>query len=395
MIFQKAAGRQCREGARMMAQAEHESTCFQTEDLAVGYQGKALVSGISLSLQPGKILTLVGPNGCGKSTLLKTIVRQLERVGGVIYIDGKAASQVNPTEFSKVLAMVLTDRPKTELMSCRDVVSTGRYPYTGRLGILSQQDWEEVDMAIELVQAREISEQDFMCISDGQKQRILMARALCQETKILVLDEPTSFLDVHFKQEILTMIRMLAREKQLAVIMSLHEPDLMRFISDTVACIRDGRIDRLGPPEEIFKDDYVEKLYQIEDGTFDPLTGTVSLRLSQGEPRVFVIGGGGDGVGVCNRLQRENVPFAAGILQENDVEYHAVKALTEYVICAEAFSMPTQDQITQAKQQIDQCEFTLCPLTHFGEQNACNAQLKAYAAEQGKLREIEEWLRSL
>lgn len=171
--------------------------------------------------------------------------------------------------------MVMTERLRTELMSGREVVASGRYPYTGRFGILSKEDWAKVDEAIALVHAGEVQDQDFMKISDGQRQRLMLARAICQDTKILILDEPTSYLDMGFKMDILTNIRMLARDKKMAVIMSLHELDLAQKVSDTVACVRGDRIDRIGTPEKIFAGNYVQELYGVADQSFDPVTGQI------------------------------------------------------------------------------------------------------------------------
>ena len=179
-------------------------------DLTVGYDRIPLIKNINLGVRPGEILTLIGPNGSGKSTILKTITKQLKTIGGSVFLGKESMRELTDSEISRHLSMVMTERIHTELLSGRDVVATGRYPYTGRLGILSQQDWKKVDEAIALVHAGEVQQQDFRRISDGQRQRLMLARAICQDTQVLILDEPTSYLDMGFKLDILTTIRMQA-----------------------------------------------------------------------------------------------------------------------------------------------------------------------------------------
>ena len=315
------------ENSNFRKENEGEFSAFSTEHLTVGYDKMPLIKDVNLQVRPGEILTLIGPNGSGKSTILKTITRQLKQIGGTVYLGKETMRGMGDNEVSRRLSMVMTERVRTELMSGREVVASGRYPYTGRLGILSPEDWEKVDEAIALVHAKEVQEQDFMKISDGQRQRLMLARAIAQDTKILVLDEPTSYLDMGFKLDILANIRLLARERNLAIVMSLHELDLAQKISDTIACVKGDRIDRIGTPEEIFAGDYVQKLYGVAKENFDPLTGQVFFPKNAQAPKVFVIGGGGAGIPVYHCLQRQNIPFAAGILQENDVEFAAAKAM--------------------------------------------------------------------
>lgn len=236
---------------------------LKTQDLSVGYAGQAVVSGVTITAQPGKIQTLIGPNGAGKSTILKTITAQLSPVGGVCYISGRERGQWKESEIAQEISMVMTERIHPELMSCRDVVAMGRYPYTGRLGILSQEDWRRTDEALEAVRAADIADRDFSQVSDGQRQRIMIARALCQDTKIMILDEPTSYLDLHYKLDILSIIRQIAENRNIAVLMSLHELEFVGAISDEVICVDDGRISLIGSPSETLTAENIEKLYKM------------------------------------------------------------------------------------------------------------------------------------
>lgn len=354
-------------------------------DLTVGYDRIPLIKNINLGVRPGEILTLIGPNGSGKSTILKTITKQLKTIGGSVFLGKESMRELTDSEISRHLSMVMTERIHTELLSGRDVVATGRYPYTGRLGILSQQDWKKVDEAIALVHAGEVQQQDFRRISDGQRQRLMLARAICQDTQVLILDEPTSYLDMGFKLDILTTIRMLARKKNLAVIMSLHELDLAQKVSDTIACVKGDRIDRVGTPEEIFSGNYVQQLYGVKPQQFETQTGQVFMERPEGIPEVFVIGGGGTGLAVYNRLQRQNIPFAAGILQENDVEYAAASALAACVFSEKAFFPVSEETFLRAKQMLDDCDACICALTEFGPYNEKNRQLYEYAKKLGKV----------
>ena len=181
---------------------------------------------ITLQLRRGEIHALLGENGAGKSTILKSITRQLERISGGVILDGTDIQAMSYKALASRMAVVLTDRIKAELMTCHDIVASGRYPYTGKLGILTSDDEQKVEEALAMVHAGELGMRDFANISDGQRQRVLLARAICQEPDVMILDEPTSFLDVKYKLELLSILRRMAKEKNITVIMSLHEIDL-------------------------------------------------------------------------------------------------------------------------------------------------------------------------
>ena len=251
------------------------SEFLKTENLSVGYDGRALIRDVCLRVQRGKIVTLIGPNGSGKSTILKTIVGQLSKVSGTVLLEEKDMAQMRQNETARRMAILMTQRVHPELMTCFDVVSTGRYPYTGALGLLSREDKSIVLEAMALVNSEDLADRPFDAISDGQRQRVLLARALCQQPEIIVLDEPTSYLDIRYKLELLTILKTMVREKNLAVLMSLHELELAERVSDTVVCVSGDRIDRMGSPKEIFSSDYIAKLYHMEPGKYDPCFDTL------------------------------------------------------------------------------------------------------------------------
>ena len=357
---------------------------FKTEKMSVGYQGVRLIEDISIGLDKGEILTLIGPNGAGKTTILKSIAKQLALLSGVVYLEQNDLAKLKASELSKKMSVLFTEKLRTEMMTCEDVVCTGRYPYTGQFGILSGEDYAVVEEAMELVHVTGIKNQDFQKVSDGQKQRVMLARAICQEPEILVLDEPTSFLDVRYKLEFLSILQELTEKKNLTVIMSLHELELSRRISDRILCVKGRRVDRFGKPDEIFQPGYINSLFDIETGSYDDKNESMELQAVKGEPEVFVIAGGGTGKNVYRRLQCERIPFAAGILFENDLDYPVAKALAADLLSTKGFEPVPAGLFEEAKQKISTCKQVICCKQTFGSFEKSNEDLLLFAKEQGK-----------
>ncbi len=245
----------------------------ETRNLAIGYEKKRLAEEISLGARKGEILTLIGPNGAGKSTLLKTLAGQLAPLGGVVLLDEKDLSAHSGRERAQKMALMLPHTRPTELTSCFEFVSAGRTPYTGRLGILSEVDRQQVQAALALVGAEELADRDFNCISDGQRQRILLARAICQQPEVLLLDEPTSFLDVKGKIELLTILQKLAKERQVAVVVSLHELDMAQKISDFVICVSPEKVSSVMTPQQAFAPENIRTLYGLTAEQYEAVFG--------------------------------------------------------------------------------------------------------------------------
>lgn len=357
---------------------------IRLEALAAGYDGKAIVKNVGLNILPGEIVALIGPNGAGKSTILKTMIRQLPAVSGRIFLDGEDISRISSAEMAKKTAVVLTDHIRAESMTCRDVASAGRYPYTGRLGILSAEDEKKVDEALRLVEAEDIQDHLFAKVSDGQRQRILLARALCQEPEIIVLDEPTSFLDIRYKLHLLGILRKLSRERNITVIMSLHEIDLAEKTADHILCIDANHETTYGTPEEIFREERIRELFHVERGHFDPVYGSVEMEAPSGEPRVFVISNGGRGIPVYRKLQKDGIPFAAGILTPNDMDYPVARTLAAEVITGKAFCPLSDEAVEKAIAVAAGCERIIDAGTEVGPVNEKIRRLLEMAVPAGK-----------
>ena len=283
-----------------------------------------------------------------------------------MYLDQKLMSQMSGKEVAQKLAVVTTERIRPELMTCEDIVATGRYPYTGTLGILSEGDWEKVHKAMEMVHALDFKDRDF--------------------TEIIVLDEPTSFLDIRHKLELLSILKKMVLEHHTAVLMSLHELDLAQKISDYVICVHGDRIEKYGTPEEIFTSEYIHHLYGITTGSYNASFGCLEMGAPAGKPQVFVIGGNGRGIPVYRKLQRAGIPFIAGVIHSNDLDYDVAKALAAEVISEEPFEAVTEEHLEKAEKMMDDCAEVICCVDKFGTMNAANRRLVEKAKRDGKLK---------
>ena len=359
----------------------------ETKEMTVGYRGVPLIRDIALHVHRGEILTLIGPNGSGKSTILKSLIRQLALIGGTVYLDGKSLQTLPERDLARTMSVLLTEHVRPELMTCWDVAAAGRYPYTGRLGMLTREDEEKVEKAMRAVHAEELGGRDFNAISDGQRQRVLLARAICQEPEVIILDEPTSFLDIRHKLELLAILRRMAKEKGITVIMSLHEIDLAQKISDKIICVKGDAISHFGAPETIFREDIIRELYEIDNGSFDPCFGSIELPRPEGTPRVFVLAGGGTGIPVFRKLQKENVPFTAGVLYTNDIDYQLARILAMETVTEAPFQEISDEAFARACELMKSCERVIDTGVPVGMCNRRIEELRAEAKRLGKLAE--------
>ena len=195
-------------------------------NLSIGYgNDKIIFSDISFAAAEGDLIALLGVNGIGKSTLLRTISGLQKSVSGRILIEGKELQSLSVQERAKLISIVLTERIFVDNISVKEFITLGRAPYTNWLGKLSQEDADEIERVIAIMKIEKLQHQLFNRISDGEKQKILIARALCQQTPVIILDEPTAFLDFKNKKDILELLSSIAKEMKKTVILSTHDID--------------------------------------------------------------------------------------------------------------------------------------------------------------------------
>jgi iron complex transport system ATP-binding protein len=252
------------------------------EGLACGYGHGFAVTDVDLRVEAGRICCLIGPNGAGKSTLLKAFAAELAPQAGTLLLQGRDVIGLSPAELARLRSTLITDRPRTELVTARDVVSLGRLPHTGALGRLTAGDRERVAWAMGVASVRDLADLEFSRLSDGQRQRVLLARAIAQEPEVLMLDEPCNYLDIRHRIELVRALSALARETGVAIVATMHDIALAARLADWLVCVRDGAIMCQGPREDVLVPAIVERLFDLAPGDFDAASGAYTFSLGGG-----------------------------------------------------------------------------------------------------------------
>ena len=249
-----------------------KNTILSTQDLSIGYGKTTIKRNINISAPSGVLISLVGRNGYGKSTLLRTIAGLQLPLAGVVELNGKNISEISDNERSKLLSLVLTERISVDNLTVFDLVSFGRYPYTSWNGSLGNEDIAIVEDALKKVHIWHIRDKMISQTSDGEKQRAVIAKALAQETPLVLLDEPTSHLDLSNRIDIMLLLRKLASETGKTFILSSHELDLAVKMSDYLWIMQEDKI-TTGLPEDLLMDGVFQKAFSSEVFNFDTEDG--------------------------------------------------------------------------------------------------------------------------
>lgn len=238
---------------------------LKTISLSIGYDNNPVTSDINITLNDGDIIALVGPNGAGKSTLFKTLSSHIKPIGGRIELLGKDLLSYSPKERAKLLGLVLTERPDDMFLKVYDVVAAGRYPYTDMFGNLTEYDKKVIKASLELVGINNLIDRVFNTLSDGEKQKIMIAKAIAQNTPVIMLDEPTAFLDYPSKIELFTLLKRLAKEQHKTIIFSSHDLELLLRYTDNLWIMAPKKPFVAGNSLQLLKDGVIKDYFKIKD----------------------------------------------------------------------------------------------------------------------------------
>lgn len=244
------------------------------ENLTVGYDGPPVISGLDVSVATGEFTVIVGPNACGKSTLLRTLARMLTTTTGAVLLDGSPIGSLGAKEVARTLGLLPQSPIAPEGMLVEDLVARGRYPHQGLLRQWSHADEEAVESALERARVIELRDRMISELSGGQRQRVWIAMALAQQTPLLLLDEPTTFLDIAHHVEVLNLCRSLQRDGK-TVVAVLHDLNLAFRYADHLVVMRDGSILAQGRPNDVVTDELITAVFDLPCRIIvDPVSGT-------------------------------------------------------------------------------------------------------------------------
>ncbi len=250
---------------------------IELRDFSIGYGGRKLLAEVNAAIEGGRLTALIGRNGSGKSTLLRAVAGLNPHYEGSIIVAEHNIRDMRPQELSKTIAFVNTERTRIANLRCEDVVAIGRAPYTNWIGRMQEIDREIVAKALASVGMAEYARRTMDTMSDGECQRIMIARALAQDTPVILLDEPTSFLDMPNRYELVALLRRLAHDEGKCVLFSTHELDIAMLLCDSIALFDTPRLVCL-PTDEMRTGGYIDRLFQNDTIRFDAASGTIAMK---------------------------------------------------------------------------------------------------------------------
>jgi len=350
---------------------------LSTSNLSVGYGHRVVIRDVSLDIKPGEFIGVVGPNASGKSTLLKTLARLLKPICGTVYIDRKDISRMTAQEVAKKIGVVLTEKIHSGLLSSFEIVAMGRYQYTDLFARLTTTDRIVIEDSLRSTGALSLRDRRFSELSDGEKQRVMIARALAQEPLILILDEPTTHLDAKGRVEIMLLLRKLSREKGIAIIASTHDVEIAIRLCDKLVVCKNGAVKIYDVPEQLVEEGGIEDLYGFNGELIFCKETLVSEPVVKdgGDFKIFVIAGGGSGLLIYRLLSRLGYSFTTGVLHKGDVDYAVAKSVGGRVISEEPFREISEESFSEALAELQKADLLIYASPPIGRLNRRNLDL--------------------
>ncbi|ART21953.1 iron dicitrate ABC transporter ATP-binding protein [Corynebacterium striatum] len=252
----------------------HKPAQLTAKDISLGYGERDIITGLSVDIAPGKVTSIVGPNGCGKSTLLRSLSRLLKPTGGEIFLDGNAISEIPTKQLAISLGLLPQSPIAPDGIVVADLVGRGRTPHQGLLGRWSQEDYDIVQESMEMTGVAELAERSIDELSGGQRQRVWIAMALAQRTDILLLDEPTTYLDIKHQLEVLDLLVELNETHGTTIAMVIHDLNLAARYSDELIAVSNGNVYAQGSPQDVMTQQTVKDVFGVDSVIVeDPVSG--------------------------------------------------------------------------------------------------------------------------
>lgn len=366
---------------------------LELKDLSFSFAEKLVLKGVSMDVADGEFLGLMGPNGSGKTTLLRCITNFLPGWDGKILVDGKPMVSYTPRSLAKVFAEVpqisSTDFPFTAY----DIVMMGRIPHIGsRLEGETRKDMEIVRTSMKRTNTLQFAERHFSELSGGERQRVIIARALAQQPKVLLLDEPTVYLDISGQFEMMDLIRGLNKEERITTVTVLHDINMAARYCDRIALLNEGRLEAIGTPEEVLTQENIQSIYGLDVSVRkDPFTHSVYVmpRSARAPPkrhgaRVHVLCGGGTGGPLMRALVENGYSVSTGVLNVLDSDYENATDLRVPVVAEAPFSQIGPESHGENLRMIDDSQVVIVLPFPVGPGNLKNLEAARYAVERGK-----------
>lgn len=299
---------------------------YRISSLDVGYGDKVVVRGLDFSLRPGRIYALIGSNGAGKSTILRTLAGLQDPLSGTRELHGRGLEHYSPRELAKILSVVLTEPIQLGMQTVFEVVLLGRLPFTGYFGALGDGDKRIAEDALERVGAIHLSTREFDSLSDGEKQKVMIARALAQQPEVMILDEPTSHLDIKHRIEIMRILKNLVQNQNVSVLMSLHDLDLAMKMADEVIILKEGAAVYSGIVEKVSRHIDLSDVYDLVSSSYHEELGAIEIK-NENPARVLVVGGGKSAVSLMRMLSKMGVGAVLYGASEGELDFEIASVM--------------------------------------------------------------------
>ncbi|MEA2035006.1 MAG: ABC transporter ATP-binding protein [Euryarchaeota archaeon] len=361
---------------------------IRVKDLDVDYGDVNVLKKIILDVNKGEFFGIVGPNGSGKTTLLKSLSRILTPSGGVIYLGDRELSTFSYRELAQEIGVVPQETAINFDYTVRDIIMMGRHPHQNRFSSDQKEDFDIVDHAMELTNTSEFRDRSINEISGGERQRVIIARALAQQPEVLLLDEATSHLDISHQTEILNIIRHL--EGEVTIVAVFHDLNLAAYYCDRLILMNEGEIHAIGTPNVVFTRINIKNVFNINViVTTNSLTGKPTIIPLMDEdykvpdnpdadgtkPNIHIICGGGTGTGIMYLLKNKGFLVTAGVLSVNDTDYETAMLLDIPVVSEPPFSSVTSPSLDRLKECLKNADYVIVTAMPFSDGNVGNIQV--------------------